>query len=370
MAADEAQFPLRVCHMIGHVNIGGAERQVVNLVNALGGLGPVLLLTDPHGDDDLLGSVDPRVRIVRSPCRRSRLPADVLQLARRLRELQIDVLHTHMFWPSLYGAVAARLARIPVMVTTEHGMNPWKRRWHRWCERHLISGIARRRICVSEDILQNRLLRDGLPRDQLMVLPNGTAMRPVAAKAVPERPRLFAAGRLVLPKDFDNLLTAMRLLLDGGLEATLAIAGEGPMRSSLETRIRELRLERHVTLLGSRQDVPALMDASDIFVISSSREGQPLALLEAMASSMPIVSTEVGGIPHTVESGKEALLVPPGRPDLLAKGMERLIREPALAEALGRRARQRAADQFSITAVADMHLRLYRQLLRRENNTA
>lgn len=360
---EESRRTLRVCHLIGHVNFGGAERQVVNLINALHSLCPVLLLTDRDADNQLLPEIHKDVQVIRIPCRRSSFVIDVMRLARELRRLEIDVLHTHMFWPSLYGAMAAWLAGVPVMVTTEHGLNPWKRAWHRWCERHVISAVASRRICVSEEILRNRLERDLLPAEQLKLVPNGTQIRAVVEKAMSAPPRLLSVGRLVPPKDYANLLRAVRGLLDSGVEVVLQVAGDGPLRESLAEQIQALGLDSRVTLLGSRQDVSALMDMSDIFVISSSREGQPLVLLEAMAASMPIVTTGVGGIPQTVDHEREALVVPADNPQAISAAIARLIREPSLREALGRQARRRATSQFSITAVAARHLELYQELV-------
>ncbi len=356
---------IRICYLIGHLNFGGAERQVVNLLNSMAPYEPLLILTDTGQANDLLGELDKRIKVIRQPCRLSRLPADVRALGGILREQRVQVLHSHMFWPSLYGALAANAGGVPVLITTEHGLNPWKRWWHRWLERNVISRRAAVRICVSEDILINREKRDGIARAQLLVLPNGTAIRDVNRRTTIDVPRVLAVGRLVAPKDFASLLQAARLLAERGVEFQLDIAGDGPLRDELEGLRRDLSLEKRVHLLGSRSDVAALMDQADIFVISSLREGQPLVLLEAMAAALPIVSTRVGGIPSTVSDGDEAFLVPPGNPEALATSLAELMEKPALAAAMGQRARERAIADFSIAAVADAHLSLYADCLRK-----
>ena len=355
----------RICHVVGHLNFGGAERQIVNLLNALISLRPTLILTTDHQNNDLLPQLDRAVRVVQNPCRLARMPFDVHRLAQLLRKLRIDVLHSHMFWPNLYAARAAVAASVPVFVTTEHGINPWKRPWHRWLERHVISRRAQRRICVSDDIRRMRIQEDRLPPSQLVVIPNGT---PIPARGRDERPManpvlLLAVGRLVPAKDFPTLLRAIRHLRKDGYHVLLRIAGEGPLRSELEQLARSLDVVANVQFLGNRPDVQELLQSSDVFVMSSRREGQPLVLLEAMAAEIPIVATTAGGIPNTVRSGVEALLVPAGDHVALAAALEQLITDPAQARALAQNAKRRVTTDFSIEAIASAHLDLYAQCL-------
>jgi L-malate glycosyltransferase len=354
---------LAVAHLIGHVDFGGAERQVVNLLNAIAATKPILILIDAGRPNELLAQLDPAVKVIRVPCRISRLPLEARRLARLLRAHNISVLHSHMFWPNVYGALAASIADTPVFVTTEHGRNPWKRPWHRWLERKLISRIARRRICVSEDVLKIRVAEDGLSASQLAVVPNGTFVGELPVRNVNTPRRLLAVGRLVPAKDYQNLLAALHQLASRGIEVELQIAGEGPLRRELESECSRLGLASRVRFLGNRDDVASLLSQADIFVMSSRREGQPLALLEAMAAGMPIVSTAVGGVPATVRDGVEALLVPPADAGSLANALQKLVADPEAAARLGRNAYQRVRENFSIEVGAAAHLSLYQTLL-------
>jgi glycosyltransferase involved in cell wall biosynthesis len=354
---------MRIAHLLGHADFGGAERQCVNLLNALAHVGPMLVLTDGSRSHGLLDQLDSRVRVRHSPCRLSTLPRDAIRLASILRRESVDVLHSHMFWPNLQGAMAVTMARTPAFVTSEHGMNPWKHAGHRWLERNLISRVAGARICVSQDIRDVRAGLDGIPSEKLIVIPNGT--RILSEPRRPSRPSgaILAVGRLIEAKDYPNLLDAAALLQARGVRFRLRIAGDGPLRGELVSLAAAKGVADRVEWLGNRDDVGDLMRDSDVFVISSMREGQPMVVLEAMMAGMPIVATRVGGIPATLSHGIDSELVPPGDATQLAASIARLLDDAPLAATLGKAAHRRAVTQFSIDAVAAEHLRLYERLL-------
>jgi glycosyltransferase involved in cell wall biosynthesis len=119
-------------------------------------------------------------------------------------------------------------------------------------------------------------------------------------------------------------------------------------------------LADRVHLLGYREDVPDILAAGDMFVMPSLSEGLPLALVEAMSASLPVIASQVGGIPEVVEHEREALLTPPGHPDALADALRRLMRDEAMRVALGGAARRRALSDFGVRAMGDAYERLYR----------
>jgi glycosyltransferase involved in cell wall biosynthesis len=355
---------MRIAHVLGHADFGGAERQCVNLLNALAHLEPLLFLTDGSRNHDLLDQLDGRVRVERSPCRLATLPIDAGRLARRLRMSAVDVLHSHMFWPNVQGALAATMARTPVFVTSEHGMNPWKHAGHRWIERNLITKAAGARVCVSRDIRDARVRLDGIAAEKLVMIPNGTRIAPALPRPASPGTTVLAVGRLIEAKDYPTLLAAAALLVSSGRRLKLRIAGDGPLREELRALGERIGLAATVEWLGNRDDVGELMRTSDVFVLSSMREGQPMVILEAMMAGMPIVATRVGGIPGTLSHDGDSLLVPPGDATQLAAALARLLDDAPLAAALGAAAHRRAVTEFSIDAVAAEHLRLYERLMR------
>ena len=169
-------------------------------------------------------------------------------------------------------------------------------------------------------------------------------------------PTVVAVGRLQRPKDPLTLVRAF-----GRLRASFSavIVGEGPDRPRLETEIRRLGLERAVVLAGDTRDVADMLARADIFVLSSTSEGLPLSILEAMVAGLPVVASSVGGVPEAVEEGETGLLVPPRDPVRLAAALERLLVDPALRRRLGangRDPRSRALRPGGVSASARRRL--------------
>ena len=138
-----------------------------------------------------------------------------------------------------------------------------------------------------------------------------------------------------------------------------AIAGEGPSRWQLDKQVRANGMDRIVHLLGHRSDVPALLAAADIFALPSHREGLPLALLEAMASGLPVIATDVGGCCEVIENGRNGILISPGSPEQMARAIKRLALDEGLRRALGDAARQTIEQRFSIDRMVRQVEELY-----------
>jgi glycosyltransferase involved in cell wall biosynthesis len=150
----------------------------------------------------------------------------------------------------------------------------------------------------------------------------------------------------------EHLLAALALLKPSYPGLRCLLTGDGPRRQDLEELTRRLGLEEHVVFLGWQGNVASLLDQVDLFVLSSTSEGQSNAILEAMAAGLPVVATDVGGNPDTVESGETGLLAPPGSPERLAEALGELLADPARAHALGVNGRARVERLFSARTMA------------------
>lgn len=358
---------MRVAHIIAGLSIGGAERNLVNLLNAMSCdfraavfLGPKK--AGPSFHQDLDSAIEQHfVRV-----RRRNLPLGIFRLASLLRKMRVDVAHTHMYGSNLYGVMAARLAGVPVVVTSEHGENPWKRPRHRWLERRVISPLADARFCLSPQILAIRRDADGVPAEKLQLAINGTFVPPATQRESANCvPLIGAVGRFIPAKDYPSLLEAAASLRDQGFQLELCIVGDGPEMPAIHKLVAERNLENIVHLPGMVSDVPKWYGLFDIYVSSSIREGQPVALLEAMAHGLPVVATDVGASAETVSDGEGGIVVPPGDVTLLAQALARLLDDSALRERMGRQARARVEAHYSVQAAADFHERFYRELLTR-----
>ena len=174
----------------------------------------------------------------------------------------------------------------------------------------------------------------------------------------------LAVGRLTEAKDYPMMLNAFASLLPTHQGARLWIAGQGEAADAIAGRISAAGLNDRVTLLGPRSDVPALMQAADAYVLSSAWEGLPMVLLEAGASGLPIVATDVGGTREAVLDGETGLVCPPGDSDALTAAMTRLMDlEPSERIAMGEAGRAHIRRTFDLDAVADRWAHIYRSLI-------
>lgn len=353
---------LNVAHFIGSLHIGGAENQVMLLVNALD---PELfhchVIAMHEEGAGFKGALAEGVSYYNINYRIRNAPAAMYRLYRYLVKYRIDILHCHMYHAAVKGAIAGRLASVPVMVTSEHGKNTWKRWNHHAAEKYIVSRLVDKRIAVSEDIRRIRIAQDHVDPGQILVFPNSVATE-VSVKHNSEPPRIIGSlGRLVDAKDFAVLIRAVDLLRKEGRDVRLRIAGEGEERAGLERLVAELGLDDVVDLPGM-QPAQEFLSSIDIFAMSSKREGVPVALLEAMACGLPVAATAVGGIPETLEDGVEGLLSAAGDPAGLAANIAAIIDNAPRRIAMGQHARDKVVRCYGTAGVVARWSQLYMDL--------
>ena len=351
--------PLRVCHVSMCLKTGGLERLLVEFARrtnpqkfqlqfvALGEIGP------PAEEIRELG-----LPVHQSPVGGKGRIKQMRALSRLLFQEQIDVLHTHNTYAHFYGSLAAKLAGVPVVLNTQHGRGcgvNWKQRVHF----ALANRLTDRILAVSEDSARICRSQDPFSRQRIEPLWNGIDLQRFAYRGPSRQPHAISVARLSPEKDFPTLLKATRLVVDRFPEFRLSIVGDGNQRPVLEKLIHELWLNPHVTLLGERHDVPALLEQSALFVSSTLTEGISLTLLEAMAVGLPIITTAVGGNPEVVQNGVTGHLVPPADPEALAAAICEHLQQTDCWETMGTLARSRVEQQFNIERMIREYEDLY-----------
>ena len=356
---------LRVVHVIPGLEVGGAEKHLVNLMNSMSCEFRAVVLVGPQSaGPSFEAQLDPGIELHRCRVRRRSLPLGIWRLAKILRRLRCQVVHCHMYEANLFASIAARIAGVPLVVTTEHGENPWKNAYHHWIERTVISRLVDVRFSVSQRILELRRDESGVPEAKLRLVFNGTPLPRLTEKACTNEPLVLGAvGRFIPEKDYARLLEAVAELRRRGLQCRACIVGDGPEMGRLRDLLKDLKLADWVELPGMVTDVDRWYRSFDIYVSASFLEGQPVAMLEAMAYGLPIVATDVGASAETLGHGESGLVVPPCDTAALADGIGTLLGHRELRKRLGRNARTRVESHYSIDAVADSHLRCYRELL-------
>ena len=360
----------RVLLAITLAEVGGAQSYVAALLPALAERYDVVLAA--HGEGPLReAAARSGVRFVplehvRRPINPLRDVAGLVELTRLMRRERPQVVHSSSSKAGVLGRVAATLARVPVRFFTVHG-------WafsaysglsgfvYRLADR-LMAPLTTVTICVSEQELAAGLAARACRPESSIVIHNAVDVA-AAPRSRHDRavPRLIAVGRLKPPKDFVTLVRALGELPPGSFEAL--IVGDGPDRPQLAAEIRRLELEDSVELAGERSDVPELLAASDVFVLSSRSEGLPVSVLEAMAAELPVVASAVGGLAELIENGVTGVLVPAGDKRALAEALGSLVKDPGRRRSLGAAGRARAEAEFDLAAFRRAHLDLYHRRL-------
>ena len=353
---------------------GGAEAALLLLLEHLDrSEWTPTLLHDPRATQlaDAAAALGTTVRSVRPLPLSAKSVVGVPEFARELRRTRPAVFHAHLTWPlaSFYPLAAAVVARVPAIVATFHLFPPVSFGRRPLIQARLLGHGIGRAIAVSQAIADLVVEVLGWPANKVAVIRNGVSIERLQRPRDPALRRALAAGsddfvflttaRLDPQKGLDLLLRAARSV-DG---ARFVIAGSGPERGRLEAEAAELGLGDRVVFLGQRDDVPALLAASDGFVLPSRFEGTSLALLEAMALGKPVIASAVPGTDEVVIDGESGLLVRPGDADGLAAALRRIAGAPELRARLGTAARRRVEGEFSAASTAERVTAVYEGLL-------
>jgi sugar transferase (PEP-CTERM/EpsH1 system associated) len=364
-SASTGRVPARVVHVVTTLAVGGLEKVVLDLMRfatpdrfAM----RVVCLDESGVLEEQFARIGVPVDVIGTA---GSVPARILRLAKHLRQVKPHLLHTHNPQAHLHGALAARLAGVPTVVHTKHGREYMERPALAWASRQ-ASRWTSRFVAVSEDAASVAREVEGVPAGIVRVIHNGIDTDLFAARTprtVLAPRRAVTVGRLSPIKDHATLLHAVRRVVDTVPTFQLDIVGDGPVKPELEARCESLGLCGRVHFHGYHEQVAGFLAAADFFVLPSISEGVSIALLEAMASGLPAVATDVGGNREVVVTGETGYLVPARAADVLAAVMVRILSDVAGLERMGRAARRRVEQQFNLRTMVQQYEQLYLECL-------
>lgn len=363
---------VRVLQLLPSLGMGGAERLAVHLARSLDPQRFEVKVVSMFGptDSDLSEMLSSRSIPLEYLDKRPGFDGSmVTKLHRAFRRFSPDVAHSHLRVLQ-YALPAFVGSGVTARVHTFHSVAQKEAKWSGRMIQRLAFKSGVTPVAISDEVA--RTVQD-VYKISPLTIPNGIPVadyRDNSAAGTKLRESLglsandfvfVCVANLSKAKNHALLLSALKEVVAASPQKImLLLVGDGPLRPALTSAASELG--NAVRFLGRRTDVPAILAAADAFVLASDYEGNPLAVMEAMAAARPVVATAVGGIPELITDGVDGLLVQPGSPEGLAEGMIKLASNPNLASALGTAASETARARFSIDAMANSYGELYHRL--------
>ena len=353
--------------VISSFDRGGTERQMTELVRRLDRTrfdvhvvcfrksGPWLPVVDAHASS-----------VTEFPLRSLKsfsTARQIAALAGWFRTIEVDLVHTWDIYANLVALPAAALARVPVRIGSRRGIaSPIAVRGALRLQR--LAYRAAHRVVANAAAAARQLQLEGVDAAAVTVIPNGIVIEgPPAGAASQAAPIVITVANLRAGKGHDVLLRAAAQVVAAHPAVRFQFVGDGPLRGALEAQARELGIAAQVEFLGHRDDVNALLRRSTVFAFPSLMEAFPNGVMEAMAVGLPVVASNVGGIPELVDDGRNGLLVPAGDADGLASVINRLLGDPVQARIWGDAARQTIAAGYSFERMTRAFEGLYQREL-------
>jgi glycosyltransferase involved in cell wall biosynthesis len=366
---------IRVVHVVSDFRGGGAERVATNLLRTSD---PehfdmrAISLRGPIGSKDLEETLAQYgIPVWYMGKKRGFDSSVVARVSRTMEHFRPHVVHTHTY-ALRYALPYMLYRRVPAMVHTVHNLAEREIEWYgRWVHRLAFrQGVLP--VAIAREVADS--IRRVYGIDEFPLIPNGIPVDTFRSPSIDrERWRnkegfmpteiLFVCVAWLRPqKNPVLLLESFRRGPASDPRAHLLFVGGGSLRSELERRIGASGLQERVHLLGRRADVPEILNAADVFVLSSDYEGNPLSVMEAMAAGKPMICTAVGGVPELVEDGC-GLLVPPQDAQALSKAMSYMLENPNARKSMGEKSARRAIERFDLRAMTEAYEDLYKELI-------
>jgi glycosyltransferase involved in cell wall biosynthesis/peptidoglycan/xylan/chitin deacetylase (PgdA/CDA1 family) len=339
---------------------GGTQRQMIELLARLDRrrfrIHPVCFHTAGVWFDRVARLGEPVAVFPIHGFRRPATGRELRAFAQWCREKKIAVLHTCELYSNIFGLPGGALASVPARIGSRRGFveTPGLQVLQR------ASYAAAHRIVANSQAAAQRLRREGVANDKIVLIPNGIDPTVFATRQYSPRPRRIAmVACLREEKRIDVLISAAPQILARFPDASFLIVGDGTCRESLVALTKRLGVENRFSFLGHRDDVPAVLTQADVFVLPSRSEAFPNSVIEAMASGLPVVASNVGGIPELVAEGQTGHLVPPGNPGALAGALNGLLDDPERCAEFGRAGRIKIEQNYSFDRMVEQIETLY-----------
>lgn len=369
--------PLKVIHLVEDLKIGGAERVIADIAMGLDRKKyDVSVWCVTRGGETATELSEKGIDVKILGISSYHNPLNTFKLTRQLKAARPEIVHTHGYFASVIGRLAARRAGISVILAHVHSTYWEYKKRHLMIERKL-SRFTHKIICCSEAVenfVKNTekitekktiVIYNGVDEERFFQLKNSTSIR--AELGMDEEAAVVGTVSSLTPhKGHEFLVQAASLVLERLPSAKFLIVGDGPLRQRLEDQAKDLNIHPAVIFAGTRKDIPEILSLMDVFVLPShTREGLGISIIEAMAAERPVVATDIGGIPEVVNHGETGLLVPSGNPEALSNALIELLQNPKKAKEMGEKGRARVKEKFTTKKMLSEIEHVYQSLINR-----
>ena len=366
---------IKIIHLVHTLAVGGLENGVINLINHLDPeqfKSSIYSLCEP---DTLRERVNYKTRMVVLNKRPGNDLAAIIRLSKLFRMERPSIVHTHAWGTLVEGFLASKLARVPIFVHGEHGT--METRWWNILIQKFLLRFVDRIISVSENHRHIFAKKIGIPLNKIETIQNGVDLeqfRPIEdpkklkkSFRIPENHVVIGSvGRLVEVKQYDVFLKVLSSIMKKEAFISAVLIGDGPLREDLEHLAEELKIRNRVHFLGQLNDISKAINLMDIFILTSKSEGLSNTILEAMASGLPVVATDVGGTNEIVVHGETGLLVPSQDFLKTEKALLGLIQNDKKRQLMGKLGRKRVETHFEIMNMVHAYQNFYLNLLKKK----
>lgn len=361
-------------YIIWALEMGGAEKMVVSLATNLDKTkyNPLICCLNYKGR--LAHQLEEKGIPVIELGKRPGFDLSIIpKLIKVMRENRVDIVHTHLWTADFWGRIAAKLAGIPIIISTAHNIDAWKPKIFLIADK-ILSHFSDKIIAVSNTVKSFYVKNAKIPASKIKMIYNGIDVdkfnididRNIKRRELGlgiDKKVIAVIGRLVEQKGHIYFLDCLKKLSDRYTNIQALIVGDGPLKGKLEKQSMELGLDGEIIFTGVRKDIPEILKIIDILIIPSLYEGLPTIMLEAMASRVAVVSTNVGGNPEVVVDGKMGFLVHSKDSLGLADSIEKFLENVNLAEHMGAVGRERVTKYFSLSKMLKETEGLYEDLI-------
>ncbi len=364
---------INILYIIATLDIGGAERQLVELVKRVDKkkFNPVICCLTRGGLlEQELKEANVEYFILG---KKFKFDFSVIsKLIPVLKQKNIHILHTWMFTSNSFGRIAGVFSKVPVIVASERGVDRWKNKFE-LCIDRVLSHFTDKIICVSEGVKSFYHKYAGISLDKLVTIYGGVNINDKTNVNKNIREELgfegsisviTTIGHLVSCKGIEYLLYAVPRVVKDFPDVQFLIIGDGSQRNKLNKLALSLGINKYVVFLGVRKDIREILKGTDIFVLPSLIEGLPNAIMEAMLAEKPVIATNIPGTDELVIDDETGILVTPKDGDSLASAIITLLKNPLEGKKMGVKGKQRIVKYFSIDETVRKTEELYESLVK------